>query len=225
VAKSPRKPNAAARVQKVIDALNSAYDVEGEWGRNKTLNIQMVSRARHLGLALFEDLFGPQHRLTVEFEASLSSDNTWVEKATGIAEAAQAMVTGDWLTKSRTLISGEVFTDFLDMAEHLHTEGYKDAAAVIAGSALEAHLKRLADTTPAVGSTFVDKGEARPKNPDRLNTDLYKAGVYGLTDQKHIQAWQAIRHDAAHGRYERVVKEQVQGMIVGVRFFIRTFPA
>jgi hypothetical protein len=48
-----------------------------------------------------------------------------------------------YLANVRALIHGEVFADFLDMARHLREEGYKDAAAVIAGSALETHLRVL----------------------------------------------------------------------------------
>lgn len=35
-------------------------------------------------------------------------------------------------------------SEFLDMSQHLNEAGYKDAAAVIAGSTLESHLKELA---------------------------------------------------------------------------------
>lgn len=48
----------------------------------------------------------------------------------------------------RTLIDlahAELFADFLEMAEHLNGSGYKDAAAVITGSALESHLRALSD--------------------------------------------------------------------------------
>ena len=37
-----------------------------------------------------------------------------------------------------------IFGDHIEMAAHLLAEGYKDAAAVIAGGVLEAHLRLLA---------------------------------------------------------------------------------
>jgi len=41
------------------------------------------------------------------------------------------------------LIHAEVFADFLEMADHLVGQGYKDPAAVLAGSVLEEHLRKL----------------------------------------------------------------------------------
>ncbi len=41
------------------------------------------------------------------------------------------------------LVAGEVFSDFLDMAEHLAGQGYHHAAASLAGAVLEDALRRL----------------------------------------------------------------------------------
>ena len=37
----------------------------------------------------------------------------------------------------------ELFADFLEMADYLLSEGYKDPAAVLGGSMLEEHLRQL----------------------------------------------------------------------------------
>ena len=42
-----------------------------------------------------------------------------------------------YLTDIRTLISADVFTDFLEMAEHLDDNGYKDPTAYPTGAVLE----------------------------------------------------------------------------------------
>ena len=42
-----------------------------------------------------------------------------------------------YLTDIRTLISADVFTDFLEMAEHLDDNGYKDPTAYPSGAVLE----------------------------------------------------------------------------------------
>jgi hypothetical protein len=42
------------------------------------------------------------------------------------------------------LIHAGVFDDFLEMANELLTEGYQHPAAVIGGSVLEEHLRKLA---------------------------------------------------------------------------------
>src|SRR5438046_1720378 len=57
----------------------------------------------------------------------------------GVLDSLRADVPLGYLQTQRELLHGELFADFLEMAQHLLDEGYKDAAAVIAGSALEAH--------------------------------------------------------------------------------------
>jgi hypothetical protein len=42
------------------------------------------------------------------------------------------MVDDDWLAGTRALVAAEMFSEYLDMAEHLSEEGYASAAAVIA---------------------------------------------------------------------------------------------
>ncbi|HEY5489449.1 MAG TPA: hypothetical protein VIK00_06380, partial [Candidatus Limnocylindrales bacterium] len=71
------------------------------------------------------------------------------------------------------------------MADHLANQGYKDAAAVIAGSSLEAHLRQLAQAA----GLATDAADGHPKKADALNSELAKAGAYGKLDQKAITSW------------------------------------
>jgi hypothetical protein len=43
------------------------------------------------------------------------------------------------------LIHSDLFSDFLEMADELQGKGYKDPAAVLTGSVLEEHLRKLGD--------------------------------------------------------------------------------
>lgn len=124
------------------------------------------------------------------------------------------------LRNSSELVRAEMFGDFLDMAEHLLSEQYKDAAAVIAGSSLEAHLRKLADKHGV--PTIDDRG---PKKAATLNQDLKKAGVYSAADEKSVSSWLALRNEAAHGHYEKYVIGQVQVLVMAVRDFITRHPA
>jgi len=63
-----------------------------------------------------------------------------------------------------------MFSDFLEMAGYLLSEAYKDAAAVIIGSILEAQLRKLADKHGIV----VLKPDGKPKTADTLNGDLLR---------------------------------------------------
>lgn len=106
------------------------------------------------------------------------------------------------------------------MAKYLFNEGYKDPAAVIAGSSLEAHLRQLCKKNN-IDLTFTDsKGEVRNKNAGRMNDDLASDSVYNKLDQKSVTAWLDFRNKAAQGKYKEYTNDQVALMIDGIHDFI-----
>lgn len=141
--------------------------------------------------------------------------------AAGALEALKVDYEAGNLASLPELIHAELFADFLEMASHLLEGGYKDAAAVIAGSTLEGHLRQLAEKT-GIPTT---NQEGQPLKADRLNADLVKADAYDKTDQKSVTAWLGLRNHAAHGEYDKYEAGQVGPMIAGIRDFIRRKPA
>jgi hypothetical protein len=131
-----------------------------------------------------------------------------------------------YLQTYEEMIHGATFADFLSMAAHLLSEGYKDAAAVIAGGVLEQHLRALC-TKHDVDPTFLDKaGNPQPKMINAMNTELYKpAEVYALDFMQQITAWAVIRNHAAHAEWDKVDKGKVELMIPGLRHFMSVHPA
>ena len=142
----------------------------------------------------------------------------------GVVAALQADLKGGYLDSLEELLHGAVFADFLEMADHLQNEGYKDAAAVLAGGTLEAHLRQLCDKNGIAIEVNTASG-TQPKKADQMNADLAKASVYFKLDQKNITAWLDLRNKAAHGYYGDYTKEQVALLIAGVRDFITRNPA
>lgn len=141
-------------------------------------------------------------------------------------QALRDAVAGDHLDTASGLIHAAVFADFLEMAQHLLDEGYKDAAAVITGSALEAHLRQLCvNASVDLTLTNNNSGAIIPKKADRMNADLCGAKVYSVLDQKSVTAWLDLRNKAAHGEYVKYVDQQVGLMISGIRDFITRVPA
>ncbi len=127
----------------------------------------------------------------------------------------------DYLESISELIHGEIFSDYLDMAQHLLEEGYKEASAVIGGSTLEEHLRKLCQKNNINIEVSTPKG-LKPKKADVMNADLKKAGIYPLIQQKQVTTWLGIRNDAAHGHYNNYTEEQVKNMLIGLRdFFVR----
>ena len=179
---------------------------------------------RSSALSFLGNVFGASHPYCTDFDSSVSKAYiAQVEAGVGIVAAARSELAGGWLQTTRGLLSAEIFADFLEMAEHLLSEGYKDAAAVIAGSALEEHLRQLA-VAVNVSTTRTKDGVEVPLKADALNADLAKAGAYSKLDQKSITAWLDLRNKAAHGRYDEYGRDQVALMVEGVRQFISRVP-
>jgi len=141
-------------------------------------------------------------------------DDPRIIKLYGVVKALKSNIENGYLKSAHELIQSEVFSEYIDMAEHLLGQGYKDAAAVIAGSTLEAHIRELARSN-SIDLLVNDK----PKKASTLNDELTKAGIYSSPSQKQVTAWLAIRNDAAHGNYDKYTAPQVDLMIKGIRQF------
>lgn len=140
----------------------------------------------------------------------------------GIIWALRSDMEAGYLKSHTELIHGTLFADFLEMAQHLLDHGgYKDAAAVIAGSSLEAHVRQLCQKSGIDPATAA----GTYKKADLLNSELAKAGVYSKLDQKNVTAWLHLRNKAAHGQYDQYEAGQVRLLIDSVRDFITRHPA
>jgi hypothetical protein len=135
----------------------------------------------------------------------------------GILRALRADYIADRLQSFQELIHANLFSDFLEMAEHFLESGYKDPAAVMSGGVLEEHLRKLCGKH---GVTIVSK----PKL-DTMNADLARINAYSKNDQKQVTAWAGLRNDAAHGSYTNYTDGEVKLMVAGIRDFIGRNPA
>jgi len=142
----------------------------------------------------------------------------------GVIEALKNDLEAGYMKTQEELIHGELFSEFLDMASYLLEEKYKDPAAVVCGSSLEAHLRQLAKRLDI--EIMVDSSSSvRPKKAESLNMEIYKASGYSVLDQKNVTAWLDLRNKAAHGCYDEYTIDQVKIMLSGVRDFITRNPA
>jgi hypothetical protein len=143
-----------------------------------------------------------------------------VRGVTGVLTALREAYASGYLATVSELIHADLFSDFIEMAEHLLSEGYKDPAAVVVGSTLEEHLRQL-----CVKSGLPTTAGGKPKKADQLNADLANASVCSKLDLKSITSWLDLRNKAAHGKYSEYTKEQVQLMIQGIQDFMTRNPA
>ncbi len=139
----------------------------------------------------------------------------------GILRGLRADVQAGYLSTLEQLVHASVFADFLEMAEELLAKGFKDPAAVVAGSVLEEHLRKLADGSgiPTVGAN------EKPAKANSLNAALGTAAVYNKLEEKNVTAWLGLRNSAAHAHYDDYTEAQVALLIGGVRDFLVRHPA
>jgi len=135
-----------------------------------------------------------------------------VEQAFGTLLAAQDDFQSDALFRIRSLVAAEVFDEFLEQAELLHSAGYVAPAAVIAGAVLEDALRKLC----------VQKDVELPEKPklDWMNAKLAKLGAINSLTQKKITALADIRNSAAHGKWDAFAPADVAEMIKWTRDFM-----
>jgi hypothetical protein len=164
--------------------------------------------------------YGNKHSHYTEFDSRVDDSYEYkAQQGHAILLSIQNEIEGGWVFSVKKLVSAEIFSDFLEMAEHLLDQSYKDPAAVMIGSVLEENLRQLCSTNDI--ETELEKGDSfTPKKADRLNSDLAKAEIYTKLDQKAVTMWLDLRNKAAHGKYEEYTEEQVKLMLQGVTEFL-----
>jgi len=138
-----------------------------------------------------------------------------------LAYALRDELKDGWTERITALVHASTSADMLEMATDLSGAKYKDAAAVVAGTALELHLRALALKHHI--STTDSKG--KPKKADTLRIDLRQQQVTSALEDKRVLYWLGLRNDAAHGNYANYTAEDVKTLIAEVTAFIDKHPA
>jgi hypothetical protein len=142
-----------------------------------------------------------------------------LDDAIGIFRAATRLLKDGRIGSLLDAVRVETEDELLDQATALLNAGHVIAAAVIAGGALETHLRHLVtkNSLEVKGDGSISKYDAAISKARNDGT----ASIYQATDTKLVTSWGGIRNDAAH---EPTMfthsKETVQRMIDGIREFI-----
>jgi len=147
-----------------------------------------------------------------------------LERLAGVVSGLSSDLKSGNLRSLSELIHADIFSDYIEMAEYLLNEKYKDPAAVIVGSTLEEHLRKLCIKN-GIDIERMSHEKLVPRKADAMNSDLARERIYSKLEQKNITAWLDLRNKAAHGKYDQYHENQVIQMIMGVRDFILRFPA
>ena len=139
----------------------------------------------------------------------------------GILQSIRHDYANDFLKNFDELVDAELFADILEQAEYLLSQGYFRASAVVAGVALESHLRKLAEKN----SIPITTDEGKYIKADSLNGDLLKNMVIDKTMHKSVTSWLGLRNDAAHPDTKETSEGLLEPMIAGIRVFIEKYPA
>jgi len=146
--------------------------------------------------------------------------NYQLPRLASIIQALKEDLQAGWLESIVELVHADTHRGYLEMAEELLAKNYKDAAAVIAGTSLEVHIRAL-----CMKHGIATHVGGKSKKADTMNADLKKDSVYGGLEQKQITSWLALRNSAAHGQYGDYVESDVRGLIDGIQAFAIKYPA
>ena len=193
------------------------------WKKAQQFDLATFAAMQTRCVAAIERASGPNSRYlakALEYQDEKNTAVVCLELQIGAARGLLHDINNGYLSSIEELIHGDVFADYLAMADQLVSSGYKDPSAVLAGSTLEAHLRALCTKYQV---TTMSNGKAKSAN--RMNEELTQKGAYHKQDLKNVTAWLGIRNFAAHGEYGSYTKAEVQILISSVRDFIIRNPA
>jgi ribosomal protein L31 len=213
----------AARINEIIDLADRTLATKQTTGKTYTttsVNSELFYEFRTTSLSFILNLYGENHPFYTDFNRLVVQSNPYdTSEGRGILKSIKAEIDGGWLVTLKGLVSAEIFSDFIEMADYLLKEGYKDPAAVVIGSVLEEHLKQLCSKNK-IPIEDNKSGKLVPKKADFLNSELSGKAVYNKLDQKNVTAWLDLRNKAAHGKYAEYNQQQVEFMLQTVTEFI-----
>jgi hypothetical protein len=169
---------------------------------------------RTQAIAALQSILGDGNVYTIQF-AKVANYQNGPDAGIPVLLRAISDIENGYLRKTSNIISAEVFSDFLEMADHLLKQGYKMPAASLCGAVLEDGLRRMVMNT----------SDLKVNQRDDLNSlrdKLYGKGIFNNIVRQQVTSWTSLRNEADHGNFNAYDEAQVRLMIEGVRSFLAT---
>lgn len=167
-------------------------------------------------LSFLEQIFGKESVMLEEFRKKCKDRYyTEAERGQSILKAAKEEIESGYLKRLETLVSADIFSNFIEMSEHLLEQGYKEPAASLVGAVLEDGLRRI-----TVNNNITLKSK---EDISSLNKKLADVKVYSRLTQKKIQVWNDIRNNSDHGKFDEFKENDVKDMLKGVQDFLEEY--
>ena len=164
-------------------------------------------------LSRLRGVIGKDHFYYHELEELIAKNTeSGMRAVRGTLRSLLQDIQDDELANLELRLSDELFDDYLEQAESLHQANLKDAAAMVAGATLEQSVRKLAE----LKAPHLDHDASF----NTVNQNLREEGVYNKSTWKQLDAWYAVRTDAAHGNFDEYEIREVGRMISGIRDFL-----
>lgn len=204
-----KRITALVKKGEAMPALHDPDQIGGEPNHDRRTFNEWKSQS----LAFLVAVLGGEHTYTVQFEKEVLQPCVYYSQSgIGILNAVKQDIENGYLTELRTLISAEVFSNFLDMATHLLEQQYYHPAASLVGAVLEDSLRTIAKNK----KISVQSGD----DLSSLNGKCSAAKIYNSIVSKQISVWTDIRNKADHGNFAQVKSQDVMDMLSGVTRFL-----
>jgi hypothetical protein len=144
-----------------------------------------------------------------------------IDQLSEVLKSLKHDYSNNFLNSFNEMIDADIFTDILEQAEYLLSQSYFRASAVVAGVALESHLRKLAEKNQIP----ITSDDGKYVKADSLNGNLLKSQIIDKTMNKSITGWLGLRNDAAHPDAKQGDEGMIKLMIDGIKLFIEKYPA
>ena len=206
----------------VYDELDQAIRNYDNNPSDQALNLMLTPQ---LSLRLKQTLLDLSPRGSEYWNYAVSFSNPFnfesLASLLGTLKSLREDYANDFLGGFNEMVDAELFSNILEQAESLLSQGYFRASAVVAGVALESHLRKLAEKNSILITTDVGKYI----KADSLNGALLKNNIFDKTMHKSVTSWLGLRNDAAHPDSKEINDGLIEPMIAGIRVFIQKYPA
>lgn len=207
-----RENNVTLRVEHLPDKLIWDHPRHNGWIASARSLVDRVCPAGHI------------HRDYIRsFADPMTDAKTGLENSIAILRAIKRDFEDGMLDNLAERIESSIASDYMGQAERLVSEGQSGLydhvpAAVLCGAVLENSLRVLCGRQTPPVPVANPKGE--PLTMMRLIEDLKKAGAFKETMASQLRAWTHVRNHAAHGEFDKFTRNEVDGMLAGVRAFL-----
>jgi hypothetical protein len=204
---------------------NSLNEVAVAWQTGVASALAAAFPSGHRVLTEWERAVSPKNpKPVLDFRHAIEFETSRWDAMSGVFTSALEQLRDGRVEGFIDTVRAEAEDEVLEQAEGLLRDGLLAASAVLAGGALEVHLRRLC----AKNSLTLPPGHGSIEKYNAAIAQARNAGltIYEKPDQSLVTAWGQLRNEAAHdpAQFNAARKRtDVQQMVDGSRFFISRY--